>query len=249
MGAKEYVLPPIYSPKHQAFNRKTTAEGLITSLRVVLGEERLLKLSFLMVDGSTVNHVAREYSEGYLKRVHPVGDHGVANFEREIERQFPKITLLSCIGHMLNNVCKSSLKSYESKPSFLFKKSFSLAFWSGGKSSVIKGKYRGQVLEFWLAKFDEEVLEAEKSLKQGYWGLKETTPTRFKAVLEHKILLSPETLKNVAPQEAGSLVEKSTVPNIQWAAKDELLVQGAPMVLEAVNLAKSRKSVATPKAV
>ena len=80
-----------------------------------LGEERLLKLKFLMVDGATVNHVARVNCKGFLKsiydRIDPVGEEDLGNIQRGITQKY-RVSLLSCIGHMLNNVCKTAFQPY-----------------------------------------------------------------------------------------------------------------------------------------
>ena len=65
----EYVLPPIYSTKHKAYDGYAMARELMDCLSSNLGEERLLKLKFLMVDGSTVNYVACVHCEGFLKTI------------------------------------------------------------------------------------------------------------------------------------------------------------------------------------
>ena len=57
VGSEEYVLPPIYSPRHRAFDGKTAAEQLISTLLANLGEVRLLKMRYIIADGSDVNHV------------------------------------------------------------------------------------------------------------------------------------------------------------------------------------------------
>ena len=102
-----------------------------------------------MVDGSTVSHVARLNCEGFLKtvydRIDPVGEEDLANLERDVNRKY-RVSLLSCIGHMLNNVCKTAFDPYESSSAFKFKKCFSRAFFSGGRASATKGKYRGIAL-------------------------------------------------------------------------------------------------------
>ena len=166
VGPEEYVLPPIYSPSHRAFDGKTVAEQLVFTLQANLGEHRLLKLKFMIADGSSVNHVARNNCEGALKRIYdqisPIGESDTAVLQQGISSRVPSIILLSCIGHMLNNICQTTLKPYEESPCFLFKKAFSQSFYSGGRASAAKGKYKGVALDLALARFDQGVLKAEE---------------------------------------------------------------------------------------
>ena len=83
---KEYVFPALYTSKYKAFDGKLMANDLNTLVGNI-SQERLLKLKFMMVDGSTVNYVAREACEGHLRaiyeRIHPVGASDVEAFERD----------------------------------------------------------------------------------------------------------------------------------------------------------------------
>ena len=130
---QEYVVPPLYSPKYRAYNGVSMATQFIECLKNSLGETRVLKLKFLMVDGSAVNHVARGHCEGFLKqiynRISPVGQEDEDALARGFASHFPCISLLSCIGHMLNNVCKTTLKIYEDLPCFKFKRAFAHTFY------------------------------------------------------------------------------------------------------------------------
>ena len=109
MGAEEYVLPPLYSPQHKAFDGKLMVETFISSLMINIGADRLKKLKFLMVDGSAGNHVARLHCEGHLREIYDrtdgVGQDDLLNFEQGLRFAFPTITFLSCIGHM---ICKAA---------------------------------------------------------------------------------------------------------------------------------------------
>ena len=107
---------------------------------------------------------------------------------------------------MLNNVCKTSLESYEDTPVLEFNKHFARAFFSGGKARAMKGKYKGQVLDTLLGIFDEKVFIAESTLKQCYRGLGENSPTRYKEALEIKICKSLTALKKVIPLDSCSLL-------------------------------------------
>ena len=103
----EYILPPIYSTRHKAYDGYAMAKELMDCLSSNLGEERLLKLEILMVEGSTVNHVARVHCEGFLKtiydRISLVGDNDLENIELGVNR-LCRVSLLSCVGHTVVSV-------------------------------------------------------------------------------------------------------------------------------------------------
>ena len=67
-----YVLPPIYSSGHRAFDGKPVAEQLICALQANLGAQRLLKLKLMIADGNSVNHVARNDCKDLLKRIYSI---------------------------------------------------------------------------------------------------------------------------------------------------------------------------------
>ena len=89
-------------------------------------------MRYIIADGGAVNHVARNHCEGDLKRIYDpitlIGESDTTALLRGISSRVPRITLLSCIEHMLNNVCQTALKPYEELPCFAFKKALSQAF-------------------------------------------------------------------------------------------------------------------------
>ena len=251
VGPEEYVLPPIYSPSHRAFDGKTVAEQLVFTLQANLGEHRLLKLKFMIADGSSVNHVARNNCEGALKRIYdqisPIGESDTAALQQGISSRVSSIILLSCIGHMLNKICQTTLKPYEESPCFLFKKAFSQSFYSGGRASAAKGKYKGVALDLALARFDQGVLKAEETFRQSYHGLGEDAPVFCRQQLQSTLIGCLEKLKEVSPDMSNSLIATLSCNVTSWYEKHRQLLAQGPKLISALQVARETEGVETPK--
>ena len=232
VASAQFLLPPMYSRKHAAFDGKEAAHTLINSLAGVLHEDRIFKLRFLQVDGSTVNHVARIECEEYMGnlaefygRIQDIGSTDRINIQLGVRERLPKITLLRCVGHVLNNIAKQTLKDYENKPIFRLKRSFCNAFYSGAQTSAKQGKYRGVALGVQLAKFEKRVVDAEIFFMQSYGALgMEDAPNSWILNLESRIREALYVLKPVVGESADLLLsELNNADNTK--EKHEILIK------------------------
>ena len=107
--SKSFALPPLYHPTKAAWNGKVMAEEMMKALTSLLGELRVVKMRYFMVDGLRVNHVARLEAQGMLAEIlemlKPPGELDWENFTRFLCGG--RMVCLPCTGHLVHEIIRT----------------------------------------------------------------------------------------------------------------------------------------------
>ena len=181
----------------------------------------------------------------FYGRIQDIGSTDRINIQLGVRERLPKITLLSCVGHVLNNIAKQTLKDNENKPIFRLKRSFCNAFYSGAQTSAKQGKYRALGVQ--LAKFEKRVVDAEIFFMQSYGALgMEDAPNSWILILESRIREALYVLKPVVGESADLLLSELNNPD-NTKEKHEILIKHGAQISEALNISRANRAVETPK--
>ena len=180
---RNFLLPPIYHPKHKSFNGVEMAQSLMEVLRSCLSDARLSKLRYIMADGAPVNNVVRREIESSMANIHhslvsaeeeiysrirPIGSTDRENIILGVHKQNPHVALLPCFGHLFHNIAKDAMQHYADEPIMNVRTYLSRIFYGGDRVGAKKGKYFGRALEDIISTFDEETQNAESYFKSFY---------------------------------------------------------------------------------
>eukprot|EP00759_Apiculatamorpha_spiralis_P022167 PhF_6_TR26489/c0_g1_i1/m.38324 len=250
-GSSCFVLPPLYHPNMKAFNGETTAYLLMDMLETYLGNERLSKFVYMMVDGCTVNHVARSYVEGELadvfQRLQAVGEDDLSNITLGVCAKNPSVSLLSCVGHLLNNVTKHFCEKLKETPLFELKKRFAQAFYSGNRANAKKGKYKGVALAELLKNHDPEIKKAMHVLER---ARQELTSALLLNADQSDIAEAINAMKALKRHALAEIEHHlPLLEDLQTPVEDkkQLLIEVIPSILTSVQRSINEKSVYVPK--
>ena len=163
-----FVLPPLYHPTKAAWNGEGMAREMMNALKSMFGEQRVVKMRYLMVDGLRVNHCARVEAEGMMKAIleslKAPGEKDWENFTlASIALLQALLVCLPCTGHLIDNVATDGFAKWENTFLFQFKRAFRNIFYGSGINH--KPMYGTVALDEHLAAFGEQG-EASAALKK-----------------------------------------------------------------------------------
>eukprot|EP00760_Papus_ankaliazontas_P031321 PhM_4_TR5236/c4_g1_i1/m.765 len=143
VGKQRFLLPPVYEDRGVSFKGESTGAALVQMIRSHLGDENLMKLRGIMVDGCPVNGVAVKYVNNTLStfinnHVSEIPGRDWEDIERGILKANGFVTQLPCIGHRFS--------MYDDSALFLFSRAFRGCFYADDMSAR-KGRYMGMALE------------------------------------------------------------------------------------------------------